>query len=282
MAGNYMDDPALRVSYDRDGSIGAFFTSAGLMEQLTATELRTLNGEAETGVALASQSTVAIIFPAPMDIVAVFFATNTSNTFILETSTDTTTGIDGTWIAHTAAVNALRDVKPNYRVLSQLYTTLPGAPSEAIRGVRMRGGDQSSTVKAFHIYADYASTATPDRLAFWHPTLDQELPPAYLDWGNVPRSSSADKSFRIKNLSGDLTASDIGVYMDALTPGSPSVTGMHTLSDNGGSTFLSTLSIAELLPGAISSELIVRRTVPSNAPVSVWSARVAADVTTWS
>lgn len=280
MAGNYMDDPALRVSYDRDGSIGAFFTSGGLMQQLNATQLRTLNSEAESGVVMSGQGIVAVIFPAPMDIVAVFFATSTG-TYTLQTSKDTTTGIDGTWTSHGGAVSAIQDVKPNYRVLGQLRTTLPGTPSEGIRGVRL-SGTVSATVKALHIYAGYSSTATPDRLTFWHPTLNQELPPAYLDWGNVPRSSSADKSFRIKNMSGDLTANGIDVYMDALTPGAPSVAGMHTLSDNGGSTFLSSITIPTILPGGISPVLIVRRTVPSNASVSVWSARVAADVTTWS
>jgi len=286
MAGNYMDAPATRIAYDRDGSIGAFFSASGVLDQLTASELRALNSEAETGVALASQSRVAIVFPAPMDIAAVFFATNLNSStalWSLETSKDTTTGIDGTWTTHQSGLQLLKDVKPNYRIFSQLLLTIPGSDSQGIRGVRMSNTSQlTSTIRAFHIYADVSALATIDRLAFWHPTLDEEMEPAYLDWGNVPRGSSADRSFRIKNMSADLTANDVVVYTEALTPGTPSVAGMHTISDNGGSTFLNSITVPEILPGEISDELIVRRVVPTNAQVSVWSARIAADVTNWS
>ncbi len=283
MAGNYMDAPATRLSYDRDGSIGAFFTSAGVLDQLTAGELRTINSEAETGVVMASQSRVAIVFPAPMDVAAVFFSTSAASpTWSLETSVDTTTGIDGTWITHQTLVNSLKDVKPNYRIISQLLMTIPGTPSQNVRGVRLSASSAaSSSIRALHIYADVSTLATTDRLAFWHPTLDEELEPNYFDWGNVPRGSSADKSFRIKNVSSDLTANDVTIYMEALTPGVPSVAGMHTISENGGATFLSSVTLTELLPGDLSSVLIVRRTVPLNAQVSVWSARIAADVANW-
>lgn len=283
MAGNYMDAPASRVAYDRDGSIGVFISNTGLLAQLSAANLRTLNGEAETGVAMSSQRRVAIIFPAPRDIAAVFFATNTnSRTWTLETSVDTTTGIDGTWITHQTGMQRSSDVKPNYRIYDNLSLTTPGDPSQSIRGVRLTAtADNTDTIRALHIYADMASAATLDRLAFWDPVSDVEVSPAHFDWGNVPRGSSADRSFRIKNMSEDLTAEDIAVFFEALTPGSPSVAAMHTISDNGGSTFLTNISIAELAPEEISDVLIVRRVVPTNAQVSVWSARIAADVTTW-
>lgn len=286
MAGNYMNSPATRMAYDRDGSIGAAFTAAGLMSQLTAADLRAMNSEAEVGFQLIGQSRVAIIFPVPVDIAAVFFATNLNSTtalWTLETSKDTTTGIDGTWVAHQSGLQAFLDTKPNYRIFSKLLLTTPGAPSQSIRGVRMANTSSlSNVIKAFHIYADISATATMDRLAFWHPTLNEEVEPSYFDWGNVPRGSSADKSFRVKNLSSDLTANLVTLYTESLTPGSPSVAGMHTLSENGGSTFLSSVSADSILPGAISDLFILRRTIPTNAQVSVWSARISADVTNWS
>ena len=282
MAGNYMNAPASRLAYDRDGSIGAYISVSGILDPLTASELRSINSEAETGVAFASQNRAAIIFPAPVDIAAIFLATSATTTWTVETSKDTTTGLDGTWTQHATGLTMNQDVKPNYRIESRLIATTPGSPSTGVRGVRVTTtANTTAVLRALHIYADISGLATTDRLAFWHPTLNAEVPPSYFDWGDVPRGSSADKSFRIKNMSGDLTANDITVFVEAITAGTPSVAGMHSISVNGGATFLNSGDIAELSPGEISDVLIVRRVVPLNAQVSVWSARLAADVTSW-
>jgi len=283
MAGNYMNAPATRLAYDRDGSVGAFYSVAGLMTQLTSSQLRALNSETETGVSLTNQSTVAIVFPVPVNVAAVFFAsTFASATWQLSTSTDTTTGLDGTWVIHQSLQNGFRDTKPNYRIATQLWSTLPGTASANVRGVRIScGSNIANAIKALHIYADISTAATVDRLAFWHPTLNEEVSADYFDWGNVPRGSSADRSFRIKNLSTVLTANNVTVYSEALTPGIPSVAGMHTVSSNSGSTFLSSVTITSVLPGAISGPVILRRVIPANSQVSVWSSRIAADVTNW-
>ena len=103
---------------------------------------------------------------------------------------------------------------------------------------------------------------------------------SWFDGGDVPRSSSADKTFRIKNLSATYTANDVDLYVQALTPGSPSAAGMYTLSDDT-VTFQPTLNISTLAPGAISSVFTLRRVTPSDAPISTWSARLAADVNEW-
>lgn len=284
MAGNYMDAPASRLAYDRDGSIGVGITGAGVPTQLTLAQLQGFNSESETGTApTTSAARVAIVFPIPMDAKAVFLSLASSTPLVsIETSKDTTTGVDGTWTTQIAAASQLRDVKPNYRTASAVHTLPGGAPNQGIRGVRISAATSVlPNIRALHIYADPSPSATPDRIAAWDPSANSPLAPTAFDWGNVPRSSSANRSFRIKNLSDNLTAEDIEVYVEALTPGVPSVAGMHTISDNGGATFLTSITIPSLAPGEISDVLILRRVVPANAQVSVWSARVAADVTTW-
>lgn len=284
MAGNYMDAPATRVAYDRDGSVGSFASLAGSLTALTVSQLRALNSEDDTGVAMPTANRLAIVFPVPMDIAAVFLATSPSGVgdFTLQTSKDTTTGLDGTWETHAVISSSFRSVKPAYRQAASITATIPGASSTAVRGVRLVYATNTTvTIRAFHIYADISAAATTDRIAFWHPDVDEEMPPAYFDWGNAPRGSSADRTFRVKNLSADKTANDITLYVEALTPGVPSVAGMHLISENGGSTFLTSITIDELAPGEVSDELILRRVVPTNASVSVWSARVAADVLSW-
>lgn len=282
MAGSYMDAPAHRLAFDRDGSFGIGITNSGVLTALTGTELTAINSEAENATALPGNSwQFAVIFPVPIDIAAVFLALSAANAVSVWTSKNTTTGLDGTWTQRTSAASALRDVKPNYRMSSQLLSIPGGAESVGVVGVKVVGTASLPSVRALHVYGDPNVSATPDRLAIWHPTLDQPISPSYFDWGNAPRSSSADKSFRVKNLSGTLTAEDIELYVDALTPGTPSVASMHAISDNGGSTFLPSVSITSLTPGEISDVFILRRTIPSNALVSVWSARVGVDVGEW-
>lgn len=289
MGGSYMDAPGARVSYDRDGTVGTIATSAGVLTQMSSAQLVGLNSEAEAGFTLASGSLtrLALIFPVPLDLKALFFASTVTNgtTWTVETSKDTTNGQDGTWTVQNSAVDFTQQaVKPNYRIAADLLIPTDAGNALGIRGIRVRltnNNGSVSSLKALHVYADVSATATTDRIALWQPSVDSKITPQFFDWGNTPRSSTADKTFRIKNLSSTLNANNINIYVESLTPGSPSVGGMMLLSDNGGSTFLTSLLIPTLAPGAISSVLTVRRTLPSNSQVSVWSARIAADVTSW-
>ncbi len=283
MAGSYMDAPSPRLAYDRDGSIGVTVTAAGALTQLTATEMRQLNNESEDTPAFATKQRLALVFPAPVDITHIFLATSASAvTYSIETSKDTTTGIDGTWSTQVAAgIMYLRDVRPSYRIFSALTTMQSGAISQGVRGVRVSGtANTSIEFRGLHVYANPASGATPDRLAFWQPVTNAEVTGSYFDWGNSPRGSSADKTFRIKNMSPDLNAEGLSLYAEALTPGVPSVAGMMLFSEDGVS-WSPSLILPDLAPGEITDVLYVRRNVPTNAQVSVWSARMIADVTTW-
>jgi hypothetical protein len=282
VAGNYMDAPAHRMAYDRDGSVGGGVSSVGVITALTSTQLQGMNSESEAVTAPPTGTRqLAIVFAIPVDLAAVFLAMSTTATVSIWTSKDTTTGVDGTWTQRVAAADYSQSAKPNYRQASSLVPFPGGTDSAEILGIRLVTTTDMASVRAFHIYGTPSISATPDRIQLWHPTLNQPLGPAYFDWGNVPRSSSADRSFRIKNTSPTRTANDIDVYVEALTPGSPSVPGMHTISDNSGSTFLPSVSVPTLAPGATSGVLILRRVVPDNAQISVWSARLGADVDTW-
>lgn len=282
MAGSYMDAPRARMSYDRDGSIATVITVAGKQTLLNTNQLRAMNSEEEVGAFNLQGNRLAIIFPVPVDIAALF-APNFAG-WTLETSKDTTNGADGSWDSHGLIVAPTQPgVRPAYRQRANLSLTQPGLLSTGVRGVRVRNpaADTGIAPAALHVYAD-VETADIAALAFWQPDTNAAVPPAYFDWGNVARASSADRSFRLKNLSSDLTATGISIYADALTPGSPSVAGEHTFSVDGGATFRSNVTVASLSPGQISNPIIVRRSLPINAQVSTWSARLAADVTTWS
>lgn len=286
-----MDAPNDRVAWDRDGSLLTFVSTTGGVTNLSASDRRIVNSESESGIVVPTNTNrIALVFSVPMDCTAVFISlaltTPAGVIWSVETSKDTTNGLDGVWdTQYLTNLSVKKTVKPNYRISSQLFVLQTNSSSSDLRGIRLIGAGNVSNnqgpLLAFHVYGTPSSMATKDRLAFWHPTTDVKLAPAALDWGNVPRSSSADKSFRIKNLSETLDATDIDLYVEALTPGTVSVAGMHTISADSGATFLTGQSIPKIAPGEVSGVFIVRRTVPANAQVSVWSARIAADVNLW-
>lgn len=281
MAGNYMDAPASRLAYDRDGSIGVTITAAGAITSLTAADLRALNDESEGSPTFNTKARLAIIFSVPHDLVAIFLALNFSTLASIETSKDTTTGIDGTWTTQVAPAAYVRDVRPQYRIAANLTPMLSGSDSQEVRGIRVSFLlNQTGGFRGLHIYGDVSSSATDDRLSFREASSDVEVGPTHFDWGNVPRASSADKTFRVKNLSTDQTAQSVEVFPEALTPGIPSVAGMLMLSLDG-VTFTPSVNLGDLSPGEVSPVITTRRVIPANAQVSVWSARFVADADTW-
>lgn len=286
MAGNYPDAPSWRMAYDRDGTQVYTISSSNAITALTSGQIAALNNEDEDSVMIvgtSSSATLLFVFPELRDLDGYFYRNLTGTAFdaptlAIATSVDTTNGIDGTWSTISTGVMVKGSVKPAYRSGIVSTTAL------AVRAVRFYAANTYTSAyfqpSAVHLYGEPAPGENPNRLALWHPTLDQRVTPAYFDWGNVPRSSSADRTFRVKNLSGAQTANSVRVAMESLTDGSPSVPGWHSVSSDG-STFLAQVNIGALSPGAISPVLTLRRITPSNAALSVWSFRVFAESTTW-
>lgn len=105
-----------------------------------------------------------------------------------------------------------------------------------------------------------------DTLAFWHPTRDEALDETYFPWGVAVPASSADKQFRVRNLSYAYTAlavtvslQEMGVYAPALP-----VAVQHYLSTDG-TRFQSTASLGDLAPRATSARITLRRVTSPDA-----------------
>jgi hypothetical protein len=286
MAGNYPDVPGPRMAYDVDGSVGFYFSeTTNLITQLTAGELASMNDEDNDSwdAGIFNSQRVGLIFPELRDILGYFMYFSSGDfgsALILDTSTDTTNGLDGTWT--TRAANWVKSFTPTpgYRTgINTLVVT--GIKAIRFQANRVGSGAFNDFAPSqMHIYGAPNSGASIDRLVFWDPTSNVVLPAAALDWGNVPRSSSADKTFRVKNVSTTKTAQGIVISPEALTDTSPSVPGQHLFSTDG-TTFTASINIGDLAPGATSSVLYVRRVTPSNAVLSVWTFRAKAVATAW-
>lgn len=271
------------MAYDRDGSIVAKISTTNVVTQLSAAQVAALNDESDASPITVETSGTqwAFLFPEARDFDAfalLLLVGAFGGSSVVEVSPDTTNGLDGTWsqvAAPSYAANTNVLSVPAFRTAVQSVTAL------GVRGVRVRiNYSVGAQLYGVHLYGERSPGQALNALELWHPTADEKLPPAWLDWGNTPRGSSEDRTFRVKNISTTSTAEAVRVAFDVLTDGSPSVPGQHLLSYGGGS-FLAQVNVGDLAPGAISGAVTVRRVTASNAQLGVFAFRVFAEPDAW-
>ena len=240
--------------------------------------------------------------------------------FRVETSVNSTNGVDGDWVevlpqsawsatipnAEALTANSLLTGSPasgltvlgpsfgdsyRYSVSDRTmgYEAVSGPATLDVAAVRVSGtspGGFSGTLADYggmyiHLYG-YPEPLSPiDHLDFWQSDLDLRIAADTMDWGDVPISSTADKSFRIKNSSSTKVARMITITgSPATSPSSPSVAGFLLFSLDG-VTWRSQITLGSIAPGSVSSEVMIRRVVPFNAMLSNWTPRVTATVERW-
>jgi hypothetical protein len=293
MAGLYPDVPGHRVPYDRDGSVGFYYvTSTGNVSVMSLSNLQGGNDEnASTNFLFITAAgsiiawRVGLIFPASLDIVGCKLGITrpaNHNPFagggLLETSTNSTNGVDGSWtsrgLTETYAVGTDKDSMRN-NIISVNWPSLSGFR------FNLNQGPNDVHVQTVHLYGSPSAGENPNRLRAWHPSLDQEIGGAYFDWGDVPRNSILLRQIRIKNNSSTLTANAVSLTREALTDTAPSNISQHTFSLDGVN-FTDSIALGNLAPGQISQVVTVRRSTPANAVISLWDIRAVASAASWS
>lgn len=232
-------------------------------------------------------------------------------------SPDSTNGIDGVWAqvlpngvtlggignaaSQTPSINAVTggaggdggyaNVPAHFRDYDGAtnptgWRTVSGTLVRQVRAVQARqtaniiGLPHVNTVK-LHLYGKEDTTASTRRLEFWKTGTNLRIDGSDLWWSDIPQASSAQKSFRLKNMSPTLTAETIDLStQNAASSTTPNPATFYTFSLDG-TTWSATLAIPNLSPGAISAEIFIRAVVPSNAVLSRWSPRIRAAVGSW-
>lgn len=285
MAGNYPDPPSWRMGLDRDGT--QLFLGNPPSEASHASLVATQQEGGTNGPATVNY--FCFIFPELRDLDAYLFCGDHSfsqgRAGPVLVSSDTTNGIDGTWTQIQGQIGsgaeAVGLLNPQPVGSTKLRTHIASSTQLGIRAIKVNfNTNGNGTCTTAHLYGEPSPGENQDRVEIWHPTLDERVPPAYFDLGDVPRSSTEDKTFRIKNMSPDKTAQAIRVAMEALTDTTPSVPGQFTISQGG--SFAAQQTIGDLAPGAVSSVLTLRRVTPSNARLSIWAHRLFAEPDSWS
>lgn len=287
MAGLYPDAPDHRMALDQDGTQMFLINGSNGVTALSAGQLASTQDETDAGVGVTPSNLYAVyIFPELRDITNYYWYMNANGGDTIHVrmdySTDTTNGLNGTWTV--AVADFTNQGLVNVSNSPGNRTTIKPLSMLGIKAIRIymtqSWGDVLSLM-SFHLYGNITAGQNPDRLALWHPTSDMRVGPAYFDWGDALRGSTADRTFRVKNLSATLSANTITCSVDALTDTTPSVVGQHTVSADG-TTFAATASAGTLIPGAISGIMTIRRTTSATAVLSLWAIRVHAVAASWS
>jgi hypothetical protein len=294
MAGSYPDIPANRMLLDRDGST-LFTLKAEALTALDPEQVKILANESADDLgATTDVQAYLLAFPEGRDVSALHlgFVQADANDWVdvtIHGSRDTSDGFDGIWselypsnrVQQGTTIGWWGHVAlGDYRRYIRVIPPATGLRALAVVVDPKIPGSTSWRLRSLHCFGVTAYEANPHRLEIWHPWLNQRVPGGHFDWGNAPFSSSAEKSFRVANLSYSKTARSIVVTVDALTDATPSVPPQMYLS-YADSPFTASVTIPQLAPGARSGVVTIRRVTPVNAAPGPWAQRVLAGAGTW-
>lgn len=287
------------MDWDRDGSTAIFYQTTSSITTLSASQREDLNNEAFGTVFTwheyyDGERYLTVIFPEQRDIAGLLFGVNWTYTSSgsgsmsghVYTSADTTNGIDGTWTDRGRGDSIDTGVDVDNPTKEKLRNDVAVVNWTGVKAIRLHIQNSSVYssdvyVQNLHIFGTPSSGEAADRLEFYDPATDTEVGEAYFDWGDVPRSSTYTRDFRIHNPSATLTANSVEVTMEALTDTSPSNVGQHDFSTDGGSSWASTASLGDLAPGATSGVITLRRTTSGSADLGLWWTRMIVSAASW-
>ncbi len=274
--------PDRRIPYDNDGTVvGYNWTGAanGIAAWLTTTDLQNLqdNSYGVLGNATISEVCYWWFFPEQREVTAFHIIWKRFNGTLSPTggptwegSNDTTNGVDGTW--ETASLPSGAPMWAN--VYSWRADIKPISFTGGKRTVRVRAngttGNNDVQINGIaHLYGEKVAGQTPDDLIY----IDHDTTPgieytAPEDFGDQPLGTTVVRQFRLKNTSATKTANAINVQCNDSD---------FAISTDG-VTWVVTISIASLGPGAQSATMYVRCTTP--APGNLLGPRFGRIVTT--
>lgn len=245
MSGSYADVPGQRFDLANDGTMLYTWKTPDYVQSNRTPEIGALaelsDASAYVGVGSIYYQTAfwAFIFPDLRSIRGLFFHMSSSSTAQFSGSVawspDSLDGISGTW--NNVATTGIRAAWGGYAPYPLHRTAIAGVNLDGVRALRLgcyetNGSTRTGELRLAHIYG-YRPAAQIDRLAFWHPTLDQELTGAYFDFGDVARGViTGGKPFRVKNLSTAKAATGVKVVAGGVQGSGLGAPGLQVSVDN--------------------------------------------------
>lgn len=192
----------------------------------------------------------------------------------IQGSTDSTNGVDGTWEAPSVA-GGVGWVPQGLDTWRKTITSLTFVSAKRMLRFwsQAQNGQGTQTPLVWHLYGEKAPGQTPDDIIFIDhdttPGVEYQTPE---DFGDRPLGTTVVRQFRIKNTSGTLTANTISLTCNDAD--------FVISTDNA--TWVVTINIASLGPGAESATMYIRNTTPApGATLGPRATRIVATVGTW-
>ncbi len=267
MAGSYPDAFGRRMAWDADGTVALYVPTGGNADEYTPAQADQVNSEegADVNVGLTASGYNIHIFPELRDVVGFFIAKNGGGYTTLETSVDTTNGIDGTWVQVLADVTDASAVNPDYR------NSVDSISAIGVKGIRVfkNSGGTSNRMLAIHIYGKISAAQTPDRIVFLDPDNADAQFTKVLDFGDVPRGQTQTRTFKIKNNSGSLTVNTITITAEDLYLNAGD---WFTFGDDG-INYSASFAAGNLGPGA-EKLIYMKQVVPGSETLGLQTGRI--------
>ena len=165
---------------------------------------------------------------------------------VIQGSTDTTNGIDGTWENAVFSMPNPSSNKDNWR--SNIFTISFSGPVKALRfGIRHSSLNTDIRLCGIHVYGRKAATETVHDVGFTNPEGADVT--SLIDWGDRPEGTTLVNAYKVKNLSATKIANNINLQLNHSD---------FTMAWSEDGPWQSVLDIASLSPGALSTTFYVR------------------------
>lgn len=278
--------PSRAIPYHEDGTVVKYLTATeGVTDTLSDANMAEINDQDYTVVASTAdtkQTLYAVFFfPEERTITGIFALHQTNHATYnfrapsdIQGSNDTTNGYDGTWESCGGSINVAEEYFDSWRNSIGAITFTEAFETYRIVCASVSPYDITG-LEIAHFYGVKEAGQTPDDIIF----LDADNADAEfttpLNAGGVPAGSSEEYNIKVKNDAAALTANSIDLtVVDALD--------YVRLSDDGGSTWLTTIAVGNLAHG-VSSSAIKVKVEPSAAPTPLEPVRapILCEVGSW-
>jgi hypothetical protein len=270
MAGNYNDAPSRRMAWDADGTVAMYHPTTGALVAWNSTQKTELNDEDNVKVYNAPTGKTVWLFPELREIDGIFAAKYYNNNVLpnygaVDSSGNTTNGIDGTWVQQLAT---MPDVRSCYDKFRDNIESMAVATESGLRIGWTGSNDSNNGMMAVHIYGTISPGETPDRILFLDTENSDAVFTKVLDYAEVPRGQTQSRTIKLKNNSASKTINTIQITAESpyLNAGS-----WFTFGDDDVS-YQATYAVGNL--GSAATQLIyVKQNVPDGETLGLQTGR---------
>lgn len=297
--GNYADPPARRLAYDTDGTRMMEVQGASVATW-TLGQRQGLNDES-VGAPFDGNATPlgsrpglvaeVFLFPSYRTISHLYINTGsrTDTVSSIQYSTDTTTGLDGTWTTVAWSNTGIQNDNAigAFRAISSGGAGIKAWVATNVKAIRINTNyrDGNDSLRMVHIYGTRGTSDPTRNVGFVDATPARFVKD--FDWGDLPWGHTYKwksptlynmvSECYVKNFSATQQANTVVLSVEALTGAMPAATAM-SLDDV---TYSSPLALGNIAALAVVGPIFVRWAPPNPSSLGVFAERLKLAVTSW-